>query len=509
MQKKSLLNFSQFSGIFEDDENSESQAAPLKGIDIVISIFFEIYGTIVTRIGGYKEAVQDYQKIANSENDKRGDLMVAAIDKISKLALQKNPDLKNSMDEYKKSMEFLKQAYDKILLEDKNQLLNIKKKIKDTIIEYLETLVDNVKGTKIPEIEKKNESLEYLGDLLLEKDLYQKERITVIKSIIPLRAKAYDLSTKSVFPEVKSFAKTTLKTYDKIIKTLQDDNFFDSKKRTQRAEELEKSRFDIITAENDLNKILSSITIKYGIKKEIDELLKKCIQSLTSANNMLQEVEKKKAEEKEKTKIEDSETESKESEEKSLESYGWKSPKDGEEQQVYYKNEDWNDSKKPQEQKDQIAIGKIVKGGIDETKKEIKIYNESSKKTFTKSFSDILDKEEGDKNSSEKISKKEEEDKEESKDYKEIKAGDKDEESVKKIQTKLNKILPENLKMEENGKYEDKMKESLAKAADLMKMLAIVDQKYKVDTSKITPEFQKYMDEYIDKMKEIKKDLGS
>ena len=178
MQKKSVLNFRQFSGIFEDDE-TPAEGVQMKSIDVVINIFFEIYGMIVTRMGGYKDAVQDYQTIANAENDKRGELMVQTINKISDLTLKKNPSLKSSIDEYKKSMDFLKQAYDKILVEDKGQLLNIKKKIKDMIISYLDNLVSSVKNTELPEVEKKNESLEYIGNLLLEKDLYQKERIKV------------------------------------------------------------------------------------------------------------------------------------------------------------------------------------------------------------------------------------------------------------------------------------------------------------------------------------------
>ena len=139
MQKKSVLNFRQFRGIFEDDGVS-AEGVQLKSIDVVINIFFEIYGVIVTRIGQYKDAVADYQAISNSENEKRGELMVQTINKISDLVIKRTPELKNSMDEYKKSMEFLKQAYDKILAEDKGQLLNIKKKIKDMIISYLDNL---------------------------------------------------------------------------------------------------------------------------------------------------------------------------------------------------------------------------------------------------------------------------------------------------------------------------------------------------------------------------------
>jgi hypothetical protein len=508
MQKKSVLNFRQFRGIFEDDKETSEQGSQLKAIDLVINIFFEIYGTIVTRIGGYNDAIKDYQVIADSENEKRGDLMIQAIDKISDLALKKNPDLKDSIAEYKKSMELLKQAYDKILAEDKGQLLNIKKKIKDMIISYLENLVSNVKSTKLPELEKKNESLEYLGDLLLEKDLYQKERITVIKSIIPLRAKSADLSAKSIFPEIKNAAKTALKKYDDIIKSLQDDASFEKKKRTERSEEVQNSRFSALSIENELNDTLSKVAIKYGVAKEIDDLIKKSLSSLNTANTTLQEIEKKKSQEEEKTKVEDSEETAKEDSKKSVESYGWKSLKDGEDKQIYYKKEDWDDSKGADKQKEQIAIGKIVKGSVDETKKELKVYNEATKKTFTKSFSDVIDKPEGDKNSSTKIKEEGKEDKkEETKEYQEIKEGDKNPEAVKSVKKKLNEVLPKGTVLEDTGDYDKKLKESLITAIRSMKAIGILDSNYKEDDTKITVDFQKKLDEYIKQVEQIRKDL--
>jgi hypothetical protein len=511
MQKKSLLNFRQFSGIFEEGEPSDEGEGGegLKAIDIVINIFFQIYGIVVTRIGGYKDAVKDYQAIANSENEKRGELMVNTINKISDLALTKNPELKDSIGQYKKSMDFLNKAYEKILTEDKSQLFNIKKKIKDIIIDYLESLVDNVKNTKLPELEKKNESFEYFGDLILEKDLYIKERRKVIKSILPLRAKTVDLADKSIFPEIKTIAKGALKKYDAIIKTLQDDNLFDKKKRTERAEEIQNSRFSAISIENELNSSLSKIAIKYGIAKEIDDLIKKSLESLNSANTSLEKVEKKQAEESEKSKIEDSEKEEKKKEDGSketIESYGWKSIKDGEDKKVYYKKQDWDNSKKIEDQKDKIAIGKIVKGSIDEEKKELKIYNESEKKEFKKSFSDIIDKSQADKNSKEKIEKEEKEEKKKE-GYKEIKEGDKNQDSVKEIKKTLNRILPKGSSLEENGDYDKKLKESLSTAVKLMKSLGILDPSYKENTGKITVEFQKKLEEYIKKIESVRKDL--
>ena len=254
-----------------------------------------------------------------------------------------------------------------------------------------------------------------------------------------------------------------------------------------------------------MNDTISKIAIKYGVAKEIDDILKKSLASLSSANTSLQEVEKKQSLEAEKTKIEDSESETKEDPKKSIESYGWKSLKDGEDKQVYYKKEDWDDAKSADKQKEQIATGKIVKGSVDDVKKELKIYSEASKKTFTKSISDVIDKAVGDKNSSVKIG--EEEKKEENKEYKEIKEGDKDPEAIKSIKKKLNSVLPKGTVLEDTGDYDKKLKESLVTTIRLMKSLGILDPSYKEDTSKITLDFQKKLDEYIKEVEQIRKDL--
>jgi hypothetical protein len=411
MKKSPVLNFNQFHRIFEAGETPQD-AVQLKAIDIVINIFFEIYGTLATRTGGYKESIQDYQAIANSENDKRGELMVQTIDKIASLVVKRNPSFSGPVDEYKKSMEYLKQAYDKILQEDKGQLVNIQKKIKDMIIDYLQNLVSNVNNTKLPEIERKNESIEYVGEILLEKDLYQRERIRLIKSLLPLKVKTEELSNKSIFPEIKSIAKSSLKKYNSIIKILQDDNIFDKKKRIERAEEIENQRFSALSIENDLNNALSKIAIKYGVAKEIDSLLKKSLSSLSNANTSLEELEKKKSIEAEKNKIEDSK------------------------------------EKTSEEKKDQ------KKG-----------------------------------------------------EYKEITEKGKNPEDVKSLKKKINSILPKNSALEENGEYDKSLKDSLSKITRVMKSMGIVKPDYKEDSSNISPEFQKYLDEYIKRIDQIKKEL--
>jgi hypothetical protein len=294
MSKKPILNFKQFSGIFEDDVESATITEANKSMDIVLRIFFEIYGTIATRIGGYKDVTKDLKLVSDASTDKRGEVMVQAIDKISKLAFEKNSNFKEALDLYKKSVLELKNAYDKIIAEDKSQSIGISKRIKDSIITYLEYLIANVKNTALPkeEAEAKNESFQYLGEFLFEKkDLYVKERTSLIKSIIPLKSKSDELAFKSVFPEIKNKAKAHSKKYSGIIKSLQDDTYFEGKKKSERFKEIEDFRFKITEIENEMNSLLSSTIIKYGIKKEINDLVKKSLDTLVKANLKLKETE--------------------------------------------------------------------------------------------------------------------------------------------------------------------------------------------------------------------------
>ena len=70
MPKNPILNFRQFTGVFEDDVNPASITETGKSIDIIIQVFFEIYGTIVTRIGGYKEVIKDLQGVSDASSYK-------------------------------------------------------------------------------------------------------------------------------------------------------------------------------------------------------------------------------------------------------------------------------------------------------------------------------------------------------------------------------------------------------------------------------------------------------
>ena len=429
MKEPAILNFREFKSIFEKEKEGEEKTQTgqevvnsteevkldpnnknIKAVDTIMFIYFQIFGILATRSGGYPDAVKDYQTIANSKAKDRGQVMVNVIDKIIGILTSRFPIFSPVMEDYKKTVDLLRQAYDKIIEEDPKQAIGLSNRIKDMTIEYLNNLVNDVRNAKYPS-PKKNESYEFYGELLLEKDLYYKERGSLIKRIVPLKSRAEELSSKSIFPEIQTAAKKTISLYDKIISSLEDDSFFDKiKKRADRAEKIQNYRYEILKIENDINSIMSKTIINKGIQKAIEDLINSAISSLNAANDNLKKIEKEKAEKSEKIKIE-KEVEDKKSEDKKSDN----------------------------------------------------------------SYKDI------DKNTSSDV--------------------------IKKLQDKLKIILP-NSKIIPDGKYDGKLKSNINDSIKLMKSINIIKKdpyKDSLNISKITPELQKSIDEYIKKIEEFRK----
>ena len=58
-----VLNFSSYQKLFEADETDSSKAAAQ-----IVDLFFQAYGTIVTKIGDYKEAIDDLLAVAEEKD---------------------------------------------------------------------------------------------------------------------------------------------------------------------------------------------------------------------------------------------------------------------------------------------------------------------------------------------------------------------------------------------------------------------------------------------------------
>jgi len=429
MKTPLVLNFNEFIKLFEEEEtkkSSDPSIAPVELtdpnaktiVDNIMFIYFQIFGLLATRTGGYRDVVNDYQEIANAKNKDRGQIMVNVIDKVIGVLTQKFPIFSPIMGEYKESVESLKKAYDLAIDKYPGQAIGLSKRIKDMTIKYLNNLVDDVRKAKYPapKATKSNESYEFYGDLLLEKDLYYKERSSLLKKIIPLKSKAEDLKKITA---LEPFATKAIGDYSTIISNLEDDSVFDKlRKREERAKKIQIYREAIIKIENEINNSMLTL-IKSIAKEKIDEKIKgnidDALTKLNGANNKLIEIEKEKAANTEKAKIE-------------------------------------------KEEKDKLEK--------ENSKKDEKSDNE---------YKDI------DKNSSS--------------------------DSIKKLQEKLKIILP-NSSVIVNGKYDDKLIKNLTEAISLIKTTDIIKSDSYKDSekiSKITPELQKNMDEYIKILEKIRK----
>ena len=72
-----VLNFSSYQKLFEADETDSAKAAAQ-----IVDLFFQAYGTIVTKIGDYKEAREDLLAVAEEKDAaKKGQIMANMLDK--------------------------------------------------------------------------------------------------------------------------------------------------------------------------------------------------------------------------------------------------------------------------------------------------------------------------------------------------------------------------------------------------------------------------------------------
>ena len=67
-----ILNFESYHKIFEADEPNASASAA----EQIVGLFYQAYGSMVTKIGDYKDAIDDLLQVAEEKDTaKKGDVM--------------------------------------------------------------------------------------------------------------------------------------------------------------------------------------------------------------------------------------------------------------------------------------------------------------------------------------------------------------------------------------------------------------------------------------------------
>ena len=293
MKIEKVVDFGTFHRLNEADENT----GILSAADQIVDLFFQAYNGIVSKIGEYKDAVNDLTGVAESEVGKKGEVMLATV---TKLANKVDPIYKDAANEMILAAKKIKEAYEVLIeTEDgKKQLEKINDKIYKKIISQLNTL-KSVVTTEIPKMEENSNFSE--KDSLLEKlfdRTFQDERGELIKKITPIYSTLVELGKNSPSEDLKKKCLELSKKLKGYLDKLGSENeeYWKELKRGVRKDEIEKITNSVNGIPDEMLQIQTQSLLKLGIDKKVKELITAAGDSIKTAMETLGKEEEKKIE---------------------------------------------------------------------------------------------------------------------------------------------------------------------------------------------------------------------
>jgi hypothetical protein len=291
-----VLSFDNYHKLFEaDDANGAVSAA-----EQIVNLFYQAYGNAVTKIGDYKDAIDDLLSVAEEKDAaKKADLFETVLKKVvSKI----KPEYKGAGNTILEAGKKLKDAYTTLLEteEGKKSAEEINKVIYRKILEFqkgLQTASKEMPKVEAPK-EGVKESFEYvdeddINEGLFKKNTFMDERNLLISSVVILYsdmvAQAKNGATDSIKAKAKEIA-------DKL-KTLNDElaaeNDWEGMKRKERKNRLDAIPGEIAAFKEDFNKTLMAASTKMGIDKKVAGIISEVIKMLDTVSTTVAEVDKK------------------------------------------------------------------------------------------------------------------------------------------------------------------------------------------------------------------------
>lgn len=293
MKIEKVVDFGTFHRLNEADENT----GILSAADQIVDLFFQAYNGIVSKIGEYKDAVNDLTGVAESEVGKKGEVMLATV---TKLANKVDPIYKDAANEMILAAKKIKEAYEVLIeTEDgKKQLEKINDKIYKKIISQLNTL-KSVVTTEIPKMEENSNFSE--KDSLLEKlfdRTFQDERGELIKKITPIYSTLVELGKNSPSEDLKKKCLELSKELKGYLDKLGSENeeYWKGLKRGERKDEIKKITDSVNETPDKMLQIQTQSLLKLGIDKKVKELITAAGDSIKTAMETLGKEEEKKIE---------------------------------------------------------------------------------------------------------------------------------------------------------------------------------------------------------------------
>ena len=309
-----VLSFSNYQKIFEADENVSSKAAAQ-----IVDLFFQAYGTIVTKIGDYKEAIDDLLAVAEEKDTtKKGQIMANMIDKVVKKV---DPAYKEAGDALLQVAKKIQEAYTNLISteEGKASLEEINKAIYRQILAKQQGLTTAAKEIKVDDTnkDKANESIAY--GYLYEKNTFDDERNSLITKIKPLYADVVQQIKSATSEGIKSKSVEIAKKLKSMYALLSDTAKFEGMKRKERLSTLEKSNEEYEKLVAELNDARKKELLKIGVDKKITASLDEIIKLINTATEKITAVDNKKAEDQ--VKVEDEKKEGDKTDDKAEKEY--------------------------------------------------------------------------------------------------------------------------------------------------------------------------------------------
>jgi hypothetical protein len=307
-----VLSFSSYHKLNEAEEVNKSASAA----EQIVDLFFQAYGSLVTKIGDYKDAISDLLEVAEEkEAGKKGEIMDSILRKVvSKI----DPTYKEIGGDITQAGKQIKEVYATLLdtEEGKKSLEEINKAIYRKIIEKQKGLETSSKELKPNEekVEKDNNSFDANysdSDYIFEKNTFVDERNALISKIKPFYAESVQQAKNAVSANLKSKSVETAKSLKTMYDLLSDETKWESMKRRTRKEELERINSEMDKLNSDMNDVRKSELLKIGIDKKVSDGISGIIELINSAIGKISEIDSKKIEDEKLVKTDGKEEEAK------------------------------------------------------------------------------------------------------------------------------------------------------------------------------------------------------
>jgi hypothetical protein len=283
---KPFLDFRTFTKIYEAEE------APKEGIaaisPLMLSLYFQGYGELVSKLEGYKDVVKDLKDITNAEVDKKADIFNTLAKKLS--GLIKDAEIKKEADGFiVPGIAALGEAYSSLIKtasdEDKKEL---QKAFNEGVLEFQNNLINAVKTV--------NESYFIEGDPILEKNTFKDERSGLIRDLSTIEADVNSLLENPPSDRIKKVMDMLSGDCKELKKELSDDKKWESMKRKERKARLEEIGQVLLKIKEKRSSSIVEEVVKSGIEKAVVAKIKDAESKIKEGATKMNDIAQKKIE---------------------------------------------------------------------------------------------------------------------------------------------------------------------------------------------------------------------